>query len=350
MKKSFLSLSAFLLAVSFVLPLFSCGSDLPSKPIPDGMQVAEEGNGYTFYAPEGWDVTTAGGIVTASVSAVDSSNITFVRVTSDLTPSGYFAAGEEELRARLPEYTPVPEECSEEADFGGQTAVCRVYTAKIGDTPYKFMQLITARDGQIYLLTYTAKNTIPSGQVTYFDRYAEAALNAAAAFSFTGSAGEATQEAPEKNEDGLILASDPKISRYTLLVPEDFRPDLSTGITTAVSSAGDAVITLAYTIPEQNTIGEYWEARKTSYATLYENFSISYEQKEKDEILYRLGGQSAARYEYDFTRGGHSYHAVELMTVRGAYIYTLTLTARADTFEGYRAGALETLLAHFTFK
>ncbi len=347
MKKHLLSL---LLIVCMALPLFSCGDKLPKKPVPDGMQVAEEGNGYTFYAPVGWDVTIAGGIVTASVSAVDHSNISFVRVASSLTPAGYFTAGEDELRARLPEYTLLEEECSDNADFGGQSAICRVYTAMPGGKPYKFMQLLTARDGQIYLLTYTAEDRIPSGKVSYYNRYAEAVLNAAAAFTFEGSAPESTASDPEKNEDGLILVSDPRISRYTLLVPEGFRPDLSTGVSTAVSESKNAVVTFSGTIPEQNTIKAYWEARKVACSALYENFAVVCEQGEKDEILYRLGGQSAARYEYTFTRGGISYHTIELMTVRGVYIYTLTFTASADNFEACRTGDLNTILAHFSFK
>ncbi len=338
MKRKIALLLTLLLLGSTLLT--ACGGKDPTDPLPEGMQLGFIGDGYTFYAPERWDVTTAGGIPTASVSAVNGTSLTCVRVVSDKTAAAYFADNEGELSSRLSDYTPLPAEGSDGTSLGGASAIRRIYTATVNRKPYKFMQVLCQRDGYLYLLTYTAENDTENGKTSLFDTHLEEAMAAIAAFSFEGTATPPVTEAPPAAADGMYEVSDPAVSRYRLYVPLSWEKDLSTGITTA-KKGNEAAVSLSYEVPEVDNIPDLWEARKATYAEIYENFTVVTEECEADpvekleDVTVFLGEVPAVRYVYTFTVNGEAYKAAEIVTIKGVYIYTLTYTAKADCYATY---------------
>lgn len=332
--------------------LTACGGD-PADPAPEGMQVCFSGNGYTFYAPEGWDVTMAGGVPTASVSAVNGTNLTCVRIETDKTAAAYFAEGEAELTARLSDYTLLPAEGSDTATLGGTSAIRRTYTATVGGKPYKFMQLLCQKDGYLYLLTYTAENDTKDGKTSLFDTHLEEATAAIAAFAFEGTEKPPVTTAPPTVIDGMFEASDPAISRYSLYAPLSWEKDLSTGITT-VKKGNEAAVSLSYEVPEVDNIPDLWEARKQAYAAMYEDFAVIEAECEADpvekleDVTVFLGEVPAVRYVYTFTVNGTAYKAAEIVTIKGVYIYTLTYTAKADCYASHMED-FEAMQEHFVF-
>ncbi len=333
--------------------LTACGGD-PADPAPEGMQVCFSGDGYTFYAPERWDVTTSGGVPTASVSAVNGTNLTCVRIETDKAAAAYFAEGEAELTARLSDYALLDAEGSDTATLGGVSAIRRAYTATVNGTPYKFMQVLCQKDGYLYLLTYTAEHKTEDGKTSLFDTHLEEATAAIAAFSFEGTAKPPVTTAPPTIVDGMFEASDPAVSRYSLYAPLSWEKDLSTGITT-VKKGNEAAVSLSYEVPEVDNIPDLWEARKQAYATMYENFAVVEAECEADpvekieDVTVFLGNVPAVRYVYTFTVNGTAYKAAEIVTIKGVYIYTLTYTAKADCYASHWED-LEAMQESFVFR
>lgn len=62
-----------------------------------------------------------------------------------------------------------------------------------------------------------------------------------------------------------------------------------------------------------------------------------------------LGGIAAKRYVYDATLGGVNYRFMQIITVRGNMVYTLTYTAKPDTYATHLED-VESIRASFTFK
>ncbi len=345
---------ALVLLLVMLLSLASCGGTPTGDEgeIPEGMKVAAEGEGYTFFVPEDWTVETSTGITMAYVSTVDPSNVTLLRVATDKTPAAYFAESEATLASVLEGYALL--EARDNTTFGGQPASVRVYTGKVAGVEYKYMQFLVGKDGILTLFTYTARTEVPSGNVSYYDRYTERVLAMADAFLFTGEAAEEEPMPPEeviKNEDGLYLVSDPAVSRYSLYAPAGWGIDLQNGTTSIVKDG--AVVTVAYEIPAEESIGEFWEARRAAYTGLYESFTVidaecSLPAERIEDVEVWLDEHQAVRYVYTFTHGGVAYKTQKLLTLNGLYVYSVTLTARADAYDTAKVD-FDKMIGAFTF-
>lgn len=325
-------LIALFLLLSMLCTLAACGGTPydPTVEIPENMRIGARGDGYTLFVPEEWTVETSTGITMVYVSAVDHSNFTLVTVKGKNDPITYFENSAGELAAMLEDFSLVGE--NNNTLFGGKAAISRTYTGKLDGTRYRFKQYLCSVGDTLYLLTYTASTEIPSGEKTYFERYEEMVDNVAASFLFEGVADAAPPEDKPivKNEAGMLLASDPAVSRYSLYVPEDYTPVLQNGTTSA--TRGDAVLTLSYEIPTERTIDEYWAAKRAVYERLYTDFSVidaecSPPAERLEDVKLWLGGKQAVSYVYTYTRGGVAYKTEKRMTIEGVYIYTLSYTA-----------------------
>ena len=333
-------LIALLLTFIMLFTLSACGigngGETGITP-PDGMQLAEVGDGYTFFAPEDWCVDLSTGIATAYVSTVDPSYITLVQL-DDRDPATYFAEAEARLADMLTDYT--LHEAEDNALMGGKAAIVRVYSGKLMGIPYRYKQYLCSYGGYLYLMTYTAKEEIPSGDVSYFARYEETADAVAAAFLFSGTAADAEKptEEPITNENGLVLISDPAITGYSLYVPSTWTPDLQNGTTSAMRD-GHAAITVIREIPNENTIEDYWAAKEEAYRSLYEDFILlesecSLPAATEEDVTVWLDGHQAARYVYTYTKNGITYKVNKLLTLDGLYVLSFTYTARLTPVTG----------------
>ena len=329
MKKS---LIALFLLLSILSALTACGGGSydPTLEIPEDMRIGLIGDGYTLFVPENWTVETSTGIPMVYVSAVDHSNFTLITAEGITDPIAYFEGNVTKLASMLDGFSLVGE--NNNTLFGGKAAISRTYTGKIGGDEYKFKQYLCVYADTLYLLTYTASTEIPSGEKTYFERYEEAVDSVAASFLFAGEASKGTPEERPivKNEAGMLLASDPEVSRYSFYVPEGYTPVLQNGTSSAVRD--DAVLTLSYEIPSERTIDEYWAAKCAVYETLYSDFTVidaecSPPAEKIEDVTLWLGGRQAVSYVYTYRYGGVAYKTEKRMTIEGVYIYTLTYTA-----------------------
>lgn len=169
-----------------MLILTGCSSG--EEGAPDGMKTAspKEVN-YILYVPEDWKVDTADGsiLTSAHVEDGDNSNITMMTYTNDTYVIGeddgelavidaYWADYEKDLVnvfdrddegnssyelltvGKTDEETGKKEADGEEYTLDG--APCRIYRYKgnIAEIPLQFMQVISYRDGDFYIFTYTA--------------------------------------------------------------------------------------------------------------------------------------------------------------------------------------------------
>lgn len=352
-------LTALLLLITLLLSLVACSGSTPTAELPEGMRLVEEGDGYTFYAPEDWAVDTSTGVPTAYVSAVDPSSITLVRVATDLSPIDYFASSLPSLQKTISGFALDEDAADDNTTLGGKSAIVRVYRGKVLDTPYAFKQYLAKVDGYLYLFTYTAMDTVPSGSKTYFERYEEMADAAADALLFTGTKapGEVGDKPPVTNADGLVLISDPAISRYSLYVPATWQVDLKNGTTSATREG--AVLSVTYEIPKEENIEAYWEAKNEAYATLYPSYTPLRDEwtapvENREDVVSWLGDRQAVRRAFTFTRGGVTYKTTRYLTVDGIYVYTLSYTAAYtgdgnDTYTAYYPDFEATARA-FSFK
>ena len=328
-------LISFVLLLATLLSLAACAGDTAGDGAPEGMQLVERGDGYTFFAPEEWVVDRSTGIPTAYVSAVDPTSITLTRVVDARTPAEYFAASEARLAATFADYTPLAEYTDDASLLGGRTASVRAFTGKLLGTAYTVKQVIARGGEHLYLLTYTAKGA-PSDDDTAFRRHEEDADAAFAAFLFAGSAeltGAPEATPPVTNEGGMVLVSDPAVSRYSLYAPAGWTPDLQNGTTSLVTEG--AFLSLSYEIPEEDTLLSYWDARSEAYKTLYPGYTLLTDEcvppaaaESAEDVKVWLGGRQAALYVFTFRQGGVEYKTEKRLTVMGVYVYTLTYTAR----------------------
>ncbi len=359
-------LGALLLALACLLtPLYGCGGN-PGTPgstveVPRGMAIVYTEEGLTLMAPESWAAQKLGEVVCLYASSADPTSITAVTVESPLSPADYFAAHEDELRATVAEYTRLTAEESDEAFIGERPAVRRVYTGKRNGTPYKFMQVICRRGDGLFMLTYTAKNEVVRNDKTYFELWFDAATLTVENVIFEGEAlPEVTLPAPTPDAEGMILASNPDISRYSLWVPQNYEIELANGITMAKTEG--AVISLSYTVPQTENLLQHRDLREAYLNEAYTNVTkIESEcagekpvEKPEDVELW-VAERQAMRVVYTYTHNNVAYKTVKIFTVNGVYIYELSYTARLDAaagetspYDAHRA-EFDRVIARFAF-
>ena len=158
--------------IAFVLALCTCALLLCScnnndnDEIPDGMQlVTSEYLDSKFFVPTDWTPEITTGTLVAKAS--DNSNVSIQK----MAVSGTYASADEYFRTDyFPKLTDtfknvvlLEEECStENQKFGtvNNGAVKYVYTLESDGSVYKIMQYFSHYSGYLYILTYTAEQSV----------------------------------------------------------------------------------------------------------------------------------------------------------------------------------------------
>ena len=158
-------LLSFMLALS-VCALLLCSCNKQNGDIPEGMQlISNEYFNSKFFVPDDWTPEISTGVLVAKAS--DNSNVSIQK----MTPSGSYASADEYFRTDyFPKVTNtyktvtlLEEECSvENQKFGtvGNGAVKYVYTVESDGSTYKIMQYFSVYSGYLYILTYTAEQSV----------------------------------------------------------------------------------------------------------------------------------------------------------------------------------------------
>lgn len=187
-------LSIVLVVVFCLGVLSSCSS--ADDYVPEGFKrISDDNADYRLYIPENWIADVSTGVTTAYVSDTDRSNISFIGFELDdaiinvVVPDGSTDGGSGEADAESSssneENTDVPEistideyweyyssefemtfsdmEYSVSGEgtlISGNAAKKYVYTATVTGQKYKFMQVVTIKDGAVYIFTYTARENL----------------------------------------------------------------------------------------------------------------------------------------------------------------------------------------------
>ena len=157
-------LVSLLLVISIVFLAVSCGQ---KDDVPRGMQLVEsEFVDYKLFVPATWTVDKTSGFLSAYIPD-DKSNVSVMTMTGTRAYDSFDQYMEEYIAELKNTYVgfeyieneslvPTSEKPQTGITIGGKSASRLVYRIKIGETSYKYMQIITVSGYYIYTLTYTA--------------------------------------------------------------------------------------------------------------------------------------------------------------------------------------------------
>ncbi len=156
-----MKLKALFAVLILTLTVFSgCSASGTDIEAPDGMKLfSNEHTDYTAFVPASWTVDMSTGTLSAYVSSADASSVV---ITAQMlgqddpkTLDGYWKHYEESFNSTFKEFEYVGE-APTTTTLSGEPANKYVYTAKLGDNQYKFMQVVVIREMTVYVITYTS--------------------------------------------------------------------------------------------------------------------------------------------------------------------------------------------------
>ncbi len=347
-EKDMRKILCFVLAIATVLSVLSLTSCKKDNGAPEGMQPLRCGSeyGYNLYAPEEWTVSNYGEIAAAYVSKLDSTSITFVKAEAPTgTLEDYFNAE----MAKLPFETAV-EKRNEKTAFGNATEAFKyTYSYDYNEAKIGVMQIFVYNGSDFYIFTYTSGLKDKGEGVTYYESYLEKVNSVINSFEFIEKSGEAAKPEYETDDRGYILASDKKISGFTMYVPSEYRVDYSSGMVSVSRDDGTSinVSKATYTNVQKET---YWEHRlgeleKLADKTTDEDGKEVTTVKEiatlvdvTDDVFDDTGILSvkwAYAFEYSYMLGGESYHVYQVLIRKNMNGYVYTYTASEENYASH---------------
>lgn len=155
--KNIYRIIALVSALVMALTLCSCGSSASGAP--DGFkEISDEGRPYHLYVPDEWVADISTGVTAAYYSAVDFSNISVTGFELSgneiMTTADYWATYEPSLKEIFTDFEYLGE--PDELTLDGIPSMQCVYTGKISGVQYKIMQIVTIKNAQVTIFTYTA--------------------------------------------------------------------------------------------------------------------------------------------------------------------------------------------------
>jgi hypothetical protein len=355
-----------------LLALVSCGSG----DTPPGMQLLSDKDldGMLLYVPEQYtvfrDATT--GVMLATLSRLDPTSISgyvvypietsiaeYVTAHFDLTDLGENAA----LVPLDPALGLIDYPILQKID--GRDAPTYEWSFSRGETEYRTMQVYIPRDAEdlskgVAVLTYTARMTESVTGLVAYTKHLEDFQKTLQVFRFTDKLDVPAPEAPTPI-NGMLLASDPKITNYSLFVPESYTLDLQIGISSAFDPSDRTSVTAAYCYPEgTKSVAEYISERLLKYEDFFEtcvklipaDAELNEEGEKNDYVALTVDGCTAFRYEFLGTLDGVSFRFAEVLILRqkgltqtGLYTVTMTASGESETVASERLDAHRTELS-----
>ncbi len=332
-------LSVLLLITIFtgVLSLASCSDE---DEAPEGMQLAGggESDGYYFYVPEEWVVSSHGKFDAAYVSSVNNTSVSFVKsVKPDVSIDEYFSKEEEKFPFSI-----TVSQRDKAVNFGNaESASSFAYSYTYDEKDFACLQVFITHKDEFYIFTYTSYTADYADGQSYFDYYLEEkVLGIMESFKFIDkTASEGTKEYP-KDADGYNLVSDKTAAGFLLYLPEEYKVDYSGGIVSATN--GDGVnISMSKATYTSVTADQYWQNRKSELAAItdkqYDEATDSYVSSLTEIEIGKQttveGAKWALSYEYLYTLQGRTYHVYQVLIVKGQNGYVFTFSADEVNFD-----------------
>ena len=380
-------ISLLLTLVFLTLTLASC--DSASGETPPGMKLLsdKDADGMLLYVPEQYttfrDATT--GMMIATLSKLDPTSISGYTVyPTETSIADYVAAsfdptdlGENAALVPLDPALGVSDyPLIQEID--GRDAMVYEWGFKRGDIEYRSMQVYLPRDAAdlskgVVILTYTGRMTASVTGLVAYTKHLEDFQKTLQVFSFTDGEPTPPSTTLPTPVDGMILASDPHLTNYSLFVPESYTLDLMIGITSAYDKSDRTSVSAFYAYPEGETVDDYIKDRLTKYQAFFDSCTMltppdALPTETEDDppetmnnfFAFTVDGSRAYRYEFEASLDGTYYRFYEILIVRqkgltktGLYTVTMTVNGAseseaADRFEARRA-ELAAILDAFKF-
>lgn len=133
---------------------------------------------------------------------------------------------------------------------------------------------------------------------------------------------------------------------YDLFVPDEWTPDLSTGVTSAYYSGQDPsnVSLIAFELDGSvSSIEDYWAKYEPSLKAVFSDLTYVGEPEED-----KLDGVPAVQYTYTATMSGTAYKFIQIVAFKDNTAYIFTYTATADKFDSHIEDVVE-MLVNFKF-
>ncbi|MBE6612768.1 MAG: DUF1795 domain-containing protein [Ruminococcaceae bacterium] len=149
-----------------------------------------------------------------------------------------------------------------------------------------------------------------------------------------------TGEAPM----GFVEISDDGLS-YNLYVPDEWTPDLSTGVTSAYFDGRDPsnISMMAFELDRTITsLEDYWTSYEPDLKAIFPDLAYV------DTAEATLDGVPAMQYIYTASMSGLSYKIMQLTAIRNNTIYIFTYTATADKYDAHIEDVIA-MLDYFCF-
>ncbi len=147
-----------ILLISAGILLTACGNNDSVAPM-GFKEISDDGVSYDLFVPDEWTADISAGMTAAYYSGIDTSNIsmTAFELTDNkiLSAKDFWATYEPELKAMFVDLTYVGE--PDDLTLDGAPSTQYIYTGTVAGVQYKLMQIITVRNAQVYIFTYTAK-------------------------------------------------------------------------------------------------------------------------------------------------------------------------------------------------
>ena len=320
---------SILLCALIFLTVFAFASCSPSDGAPQGMQTAADGSdGVILYVPSGWTVDRSLGSLYAYVSSVNTSGVILSYETAgagdDRTAALKCADETAVLAASLTDF--IEESRDETLTVDGAAACLSVYGYTVNGVSYRSESLYIRKDERFYLLTYTAETERFADNEESFSRIVTN-------MAFTNERADAKANGgfeDEKTPDGMILASDPRITEYRLYIPADWKIAASNDVTLVYRSDSDrSSVNVSAVTPKVTTAQEYFADYKESLKTVYADLTVL---TEEESVPFGEKGEAYA-VTYTGSYNGKSYKVRQYFAYHGLKLTAFTYTARTDISE-----------------
>ena len=144
---------------------------------------------------------------------------------------------------------------------------------------------------------------------------------------------------------GFIEISDDGVT-YDLFVPDEWTPDVSTGMTSAYYDCRDPsnVSMMAFELDRTFTgVADYWASYEPDLKAMFPDLEYT------DQSEVTLDGVPAMQYIYTGTLSDLTYKIMQLVAIKDNTLYIFTYTATVDKYDTHIEDVIA-MLDYFCFK
>ena len=314
----------------------ACGTEDDGAPA--GMQAVNcDGLPYTTYLPDQWVVKTPGNMLEAVVSSSTPVAITVRHFPVQVeNVSAYWEKTEAELKESLLEYK-LEEIPTRYALCGQDDGLAVSYSGCRGGRSYRFYQVMTIKDGILYLVTYSAETNVKTGTDLY-GTYFDDAYRVIENMKFQTPAESVPPESATDENGMLALNIDNTGWDVAMSVPSGWIDESYGTFAFARDPESGASVSLMLETTEVTYSSDYWKQVVTDIKSLYPMSVFEYETESdtvgdklvvdgdsEDEEVF-LGGTYAQRMEYVLVTENARYACVKIVSVEKYPLHVLTFT------------------------